>query len=405
MASTFTYKARDKQGKLITGALEGDNQMAVSAKLKQMGYIVIHISEKAESSSFSQILKRFKQVKSTEITVFSRQFATMINAGLSLTKCLAILTEQTENEVLSEVIDKVRKDVEGGNSLSDALAKYPKVFHGIFINMVKAGEAGGVLDDVLLRVADHYEREGNLHRKIKSAMAYPMAVFSFSVVLMFVMITFVVPIFKGMFDQMGAQLPLPTMVLLSISNFVQNFWYLVIVGAIGVIYAIKKFINTERGRFLSDSLKLKLPVFGELTKKIAISKFSRTLGTLLSSGVPILGALDIVADTSGNAIIARDIKEAGVSIKEGETISKPLSKSKVFPPMVVQMIAVGEETGVLDGMLQKIADFYDEEVSATVDTMTSLIEPFMLLGIGLMIGGMLIALYMPMFQVVLLMGE
>ena len=405
MASTFTYKVRDKQGKLLTGVLEGDNQVGVSTKLRQMGYIVINITEKAESPTVGQAFQRFKKVKSNEITIFSRQFATMINAGLSLTKCLAILGEQTENKTFSSVINKVRKDVEGGSALSEALSRHPKVFQDLFINMVKAGETGGVLDDVLLRVADHFEREARLRREIKAAMAYPLAVFSFSIILMFAMITFVVPVFKGMFDSMGATLPLPTLILLNISNFVRGFWYLVIAGTVGTIYGIKRFINTERGRFLFDSLKLKLPVFGQLAMKVSISKFSRTLGTLLSSGVPILSALDIVADTSGNVIIARDVKSAGVSIKEGETIAKPLSGSKVFPPMVVQMISVGEETGVLDGMLQKIADFYDDEVSGMVKTLTSLIEPFMILGIGLMIGAMLIALYLPMFQVVLLMGE
>ncbi len=405
MASTFTYKVRNKQGKLLTGVLEGDSKTTVAAKLKQMGFVVIGISEKAESPTLSEVFQRFKKVKLKEITVFSRQFATMVNAGLSLTKCLAILEEQTENKKFSKTIDQVRKDVEGGSALSEALSKHPQVFQNLFINMIRAGEVGGVLDEVLLRLADYYESEAGLHRKIKSAMAYPSAVFAFAIILLLVMITFIVPIFQKMFEDLGGDLPLPTQILVNISGFVRGYWYLIIAGIIGIVFAVKSFAQTERGHNLIDLMKLKLPIFGELTTKISISKFSRTLGTLLASGVPILTAFNIVADTSGNAIIADEIKAASVSIKEGETIAKPLSGSKVFPPMVVQMISVGEETGALDGMLQKIADFYDEEVSAMVDALTSLIEPIMLVGIGLVVGSMLISLYLPMFQVVLLMGE
>ncbi|HDP70695.1 MAG TPA: type II secretion system F family protein [Actinobacteria bacterium] len=385
--------------------LEGDNQATVATKLKQMGFVVINITEKAASPTLSETFQRLSKVKLKDIAIFSRQFATMINAGLSLTKCLAILTEQTQNKNLSRVIDQVRKDVEGGSALSEALSKHPKIFQNLFVSMVKAGETGGVLDEVLLRVADHYEREGNLRRKIKSAMAYPMAVFAFAILLMFAMITFIVPVFEKMFENIGGELPLPTQILVNMSKFTRSYWYLVFAVIAGMMYAAKSFIKTEKGLEIVDSLKLKIPVFGELTMKLSISKFSRTLGTLLASGVPILSSLDIVAETSGNVIIARDVKSAGVSIKEGETISAPLSESKVFPPMVVQMISVGEETGVLDGMLQKIADFYDEEVTSTVNTLTSLIEPFMILGIGLLVGAMLVSLYLPMFQVILLMGK
>jgi len=405
VVSTFTYKVKDKQGKLLTGMLEGDNQATVATKLKQMGFVVINITEKAASPTLSETFQRLSKVKLKDIAIFSRQFATMINAGLSLTKCLAILTEQTQNKNLSRVIDQVRKDVEGGSALSEALSKHPKIFQNLFVSMVKAGETGGVLDEVLLRVADHYEREGNLRRKIKSAMAYPMAVFAFAILLMFAMITFIVPVFEKMFENIGGELPLPTQILVNMSKFTRSYWYLVFAVIAGMMYAAKSFIKTEKGLEIVDSLKLKIPVFGELTMKLSISKFSRTLGTLLASGVPILSSLDIVAETSGNVIIARDVKSAGVSIKEGETISAPLSESKVFPPMVVQMISVGEETGVLDGMLQKIADFYDEEVTSTVNTLTSLIEPFMILGIGLLVGAMLVSLYLPMFQVILLMGK
>ncbi len=401
MPATFVYKVRDRTGKIISGAIEADSQIAVASKLRSMGYIVVNISEKKEGLSFSLPVKR--KVKAKDLTVFARQFATMINSGVSITKSLSILADQTESQALANIVLQLQKDVEGGLSLSEALSKHSKIFPPLFINMVRAGEAGGVLDEVLLRIAEHFEKEQGLKSRIKSALAYPVAIFSFSVVLVFIMITFIVPIFVGMFATLGGELPLPTKILLAMSNFIRGIGGLFLLGGvIGFIFGYRSFTATEKGRFLVDKVKLHLPVFGSLTQKMAIAKFTRTFGTLISSGVPILQALDIVADTAENAVVTKSVREARASIKEGETISAPLSSSGVFPPMVVQMIAVGEETGALDSMLKKIADFYDEEVSSTVDTLTSLIEPFMMLFLGLTIGGIVISLYMPMFKVVTL---
>ncbi len=396
MASTFMYKVKDHTGKIVTGAIEADNQGAVSAKLRSMGYIVLDIGEKKEAFSFS--FKGFRK------RVFSRQFATMINSGVAITRALSILSEQTENPMLGTVIGQLQKDVEGGLSLSEALAKQSAIFPPIFVNMARAGEAGGVLDEVLIRIADHFEREQTLRSRVKSSLSYPVALFSFSVLLVFVMITFIVPVFVNMFDTLGGELPLPTKMLLMASNFIRGQWYILLFGCAGSVYAWRTFKKRPQGRFIIDRVKLRLPVFGKLTQKISIAKFTRTLGTLVASGVPILQALDIVSETAENAVVTKAIRDARSSIKEGESISRPLSSHKVFPPMVVQMIAVGEETGALDSMLRKIADFYDEEVTAAVESLTSMLEPFMMLFMGLMIGGIVISLYMPMFNVVTLLS-
>jgi type IV pilus assembly protein PilC len=401
VAEQFVYKAKDMRGNLVTGEIEGESVNVVVTKLRQMGYVVISVNP-VSAAKREISLPFFKRIKPKDLTIFSRQFATMINAGLSLTKCLSILAEQTDNPSLRKVIGEILKDVEAGRSLSDALVKHKTVFPSIFINMVKAGEAGGVLDEVLTRIADYFENESAIRGKIKSAMAYPVAMFSFSMLITFVLITFIVPVFVKMFAQMGGVLPLPTRMLLMVSNGIRRYWFIGLPLLFGIGYSIKLFGQTERGRFGIDSFKLKIPIFGKLAQKMAISRFSRTLGTLITSGVPILQALDIVAESSGNALVARSVRKARASIKEGETIAKPLASEKTFPPMVVQMISVGEETGALDTMLQKISDFYDEEVANMVEALTSLIEPLMIVVMGLIIGGIIIALYMPMFQVITL---
>jgi type IV pilus assembly protein PilC len=341
-------------------------------------------------------------VKPKDVAIFSRQFSTMINAGLSLTKCLTILGGQTENAYLREIIGQLGKDVEAGQSLSDSLSKHPKVFPPIFVNMVRAGETGGVLDEVLNRVADHFETELALKAKIKSAMTYPIAMGVMVIVILAAMMIFVVPTFEKMFEDMGGTLPFMTQLLVNISHFVASIWGVVtlVVSVIGVV-AFRWWSNGP-GKMIWDSAKLRMPVFGSLTRKIALAKFTRTFGTLVSAGVPILSALDIVADTAGNEVVSVAVKKTRSAIKEGETIAKPLSESKVFPSMLVQMIAVGEETGALDAMLNKIADFYDEEVSTSVEGLTSLIEPLMMASLGVVVGGMVIALYLPMFQVITL---
>jgi len=404
MASTFTYKVKDKQAKVLSGSLEAESQSAVAQKLRSMGYTIISIAEKTEAPTVEELFQRFQmfqRVKSKDLAVFSRQFATMINAGLAITRCLSILAEQTTNSFLAKVITDVQKDVEAGQALSTAMAKHPKAFSTMFVSMVRAGEASGVLDQILLRIADHVQADMELKGKIKSAMAYPVVMFGITIIITFVMITFLVPIFAKMFEDMGGELPMATRILITLSDTVNSVYGILLFGAlVGAIFGFRAFKNTEKGRYIWDSFKLKLPVFGQLVSKVALARFSRTLGTLMASGTPILNALDIVSDTVGNAVVSKGVLAARASIKEGETIAKPLSQSKVFPPMVIQMINVGEETGALETMLVKVADFYEKEVANAVEAITSMIEPLLIVFLGVVVGGIIISLYLPMFQVV-----
>ena len=399
--TTFKYTVRDKNGKATSGRLEGESREAVAARLRQMNYIILDLNE----DRFAQLNKiQFgSSVKLKDVTIFARQFATMINAGLSLTKCLSILASQSESKELREVIAQLGRDVEAGQSLSEAMARHPKVFPPIFINMVRAGETGGVLDEVLLRVADHFEQEMALKARIKSAMTYPITMGVLVMLVLVAMMTFVVPTFQQMFADMGGELPLPTQILVAVSEGVRGWPGLVTVLAIvAAAVTFRRWKVTVNGKYTWDATKLRMPVIGGLVRKIALARFTRTFGTLVSAGVPILSALDIVADTSGNEVVARAVKNVRAAIKEGETIAKPLSEAPVFPSMAVQMIAVGEETGALDAMLNKIAEFYEEEVATAVDGLTSLIEPLMMASLGLVVGGIIVALYMPMFQVITL---
>lgn len=397
---SYSYVVRDRQGKILSGVAEGDDQNTVVAKLKRAGYVITKVSQKGQSISLGQAFQGLKRVKTRDLAVFSRQFATMIHAGLPLTKCLSILVQQTSNQGFKKIIEQVQGDIEGGQPLSSALGRHPKVFSGLFVSMIRAGETGGILDEVLMRLADHLEKEVALRSKIKSSTTYPILMFGFAVIIVFFMVTFIVPIFASMFQNLGGTLPTPTRVLMMASGAMRNYWYLVFAAIGGAIYAFKRFISTTGGRYWFDRTKLKLPVVGKLIQKTVIARFTRTLGTLINSGVPILGALEIVGSTSGNAVVSKATQEVRSSIKEGETIAKPLEESGVFPPMVVQMIAVGEETGALDVILQKVADFYDEEVAAAVDGLTSVIEPIMIVFIGLVIGGILMSLYLPMFNLI-----
>ncbi|MDA3937344.1 MAG: type II secretion system F family protein [Actinomycetota bacterium] len=397
---TYNYSVRDKAGKIITGKLDGDSRDAVGAKLRQMGYIILELDQQSGLASLGNITFG-TGVKPKDITIFARQFSTMINAGLSLTKCLSILADQTESDGLRDVIQKVGKDVESGQSLSDSMSRHPKIFPPIFVNMVRAGETGGVLDEVLNRVADHFENDAELKAKIKSAMTYPIVMLGLVLFILVAMMIFVVPTFEKMFADMGGVLPLPTQILVNLSNFVAGIGgFFTAFAAVAIYMLFKWWVGRPSGRLIWDRIKLKMPIFGALTSKFALAKFTRTFGTLVQAGVPILSALDIVADTAGNEVVAQEVKKARSAIKEGETIAKPLSESSVFPSMLVQMIAVGEETGALDAMLNKIADFYDTEVSTAVDGLTSLIEPLMMASLGVIVGGMVIALYMPMFNVI-----
>ena len=400
--ATFNYSVRDKSGRIVKGAVDGESRDAVSAKLREMGYIILEVNQQGGFAALSNI-SFGTGVKTKDVVIFARQFATMINAGLSLTKCLSILAQQTESVGLRNVIQQVAKDVESGQSLSDSMSRHPKIFPPIFVNMVRAGETGGVLDEVLVRVADHFEAEAALKGKIKSAMTYPVAMGALVLIVLAAMMVFVVPTFEGMFNDMGGTLPAPTQLLVDISAFVSSIrGVIALVIVVALSFAFKAWVKTVSGRYVWDGVKLRMPVFGTMVQKIALAKFTRTFGTLIAAGVPILSALDIVADTAGNEVVAKAVKGARSAIKEGETIAKPLSESSIFPSMLVQMIAVGEETGALDAMLNKIADFYDEEVSTAVEGLTSIIEPIMMATLGVIVGGMVIALYMPMFQVITL---
>jgi type IV pilus assembly protein PilC len=400
MASTFQYRVRDRQGKLITGSLEADNERLVLSKLQEMGYTPVSVAEKKEGLGRRELSFRPGFVPLKELAVFSRQFATMVNSGLPILKALAILADQTENKTLAKVLGEVRLDVERGSSLSQAMAKHPKVFQNLFIAMIRAGETGGVLDSVLLRLADNMEREVELRQRVKSAMTYPIVVLAMVSLILVAMLLFIVPQFKNIYASLNGTLPLPTRILLFVSEVFRKWWWVWGLCTIGFIIAFKRYKKTPAGRAQIDAMKLKVPVFGGLFHKTALSRFASTLSILLRSGVPILQSLDIVSETVNNRVISRAIVDVQGSVKEGESIARPLAKHAVFPPMVVQMLAVGEETGAVDTMLEKVAQFYDNEVTATVDALTSLIEPLMIAVIGGCVGMAVIALYLPMFNVI-----
>jgi type IV pilus assembly protein PilC len=369
------------------------------AKLREMGLTPIEV-KKANTGLKMEINLRPGRVKLKHLAVFSRQFATMVNSGLPILRALSILSEQTESKELGKVLLQVRVDVEQGASLSGAMSKHPKSFSELFVAMIRSGETGGVLDNVLLRLADNIEREVDLRRKIKSAMTYPIAVVALVVLLMSAMLLFVVPQFESIYEQLGGTLPLPTRILLGMSRGVRTYWWIVIALAVGAGFGFRRFKSTPQGRAILDSIKLKTPIFGSLFHKTALARFSSTLGMLLRSGVPILQAMDIVVDTVNNQVIAKAVRDVQGSVREGESIAKPLARHAVFPPMVVQMLAVGEETGAVDTMLDKVAEFYNSEVSAAVESLTSLIEPALIAVIGGAVGAAVIALYMPMFGII-----
>jgi len=398
MADTFQYKVRDRAGNVTTGSLIADSEALVLARLREQGFTPLDIQRKKKS--IGQIEFGGKKVKLKQIAVFSRQFATMVNSGLPILRALGILADQTENKELSRVLGESRLDVEQGASLSGALGKHDHVFNNLYISMVRSGETGGSLDTTLLRLAAMIEREVQLRGKIKSAMTYPVAVVALVVLIMSAMLLFVVPQFEGIYGQLGGTLPLPTRALLTLSDAFKSYWYIVVLGVIAARFFFRRWKRTENGRQAVDALKLRAPVFGSLFHKTALSRFSSTLAMLLRSGVPILQALEIVSDTVNNKVIGRAITDVQLSVRDGESVAKPLTKYSVFPPMVVQMISVGEETGQVDTMLEKIAQFYDQEVEAAVDALTSLIEPILIAVIGGCVGAAVVALYMPMFNII-----
>ena len=398
--TTFAYSVRDRGGKLISGTLEAESQAAVANRLKGMGYSPVSINE-----SNVGLKKEIKlpslgsKVKLKDLAVFSRQFATMVNSGLSLLRALSILTEQTENQFLAGVIGEVRNDVETGVALSVAMAKHPKVFPPLMVNLTKAGEVGGFLDSVMLQVAANYEAEVKLRGKIKAAMTYPTVVFCIAILAVTGMLLFIVPTFAKLFSTLGGTLPAPTRVLVMLSHLLKFGFPFIIVFLVGFVVVWSRVKHTEQVRNFVDPLKLKLPVFGNLFQKVALARFARNLGTMMHSGVPILQSLEIVSETTGNVVLGRAVRDVQDSVRQGEALAAPLKNHPVFPPMVVQMMAVGEDTGALDTMLHKISEFYDQEVESTTEALTALIEPLMIAFLGGIIGSMIIALYMPIFKI------
>ncbi|ROS30696.1 type II secretion system F family protein [Cellulomonas sp. PhB150] len=405
-SKTYEYAVRDRAGKIVKGRVDAPNQAAVANRLKEMGLAAVSISEVTNSGLQKEITfgGLGEKVGLKDLAVMSRQMATMISAGLSLLRTLSILAEQTESKPLAKVLGQVRGDIEVGGALSAALAKHKETFPPLMINIIRAGEVGGFLEKALESVADNYEAEVKLRGKIKSAMAYPVVVFCIAILAVAVMLIFIVPVFKNMFEGLGGTLPLPTLILVWLSSIMKWLAPLLIVA--GIVFASwwRKHKNDDGVRRRLDPWKLKVPVFGNLFRKIAIARFSRNFGTMMGSGVPLLQALDIVGQVSGNWVIEAAIKDVQDSVRRGESLSGPLTKHDVFPAMVTQMIAVGEDSGALETMLEKISEFYDQEVEATTEQLTSLIEPIMILFIGVIVGGMIVALYLPIFNIFNLIG-
>jgi type IV pilus assembly protein PilC len=399
MPQTYNYKVRDRTGSLVTGQLVGDSETLVLQRLREMGMTPVEVKQ-AGTGLKMEINLRPGRVKLKTIAVFCRQFATMVNSGLPILRAISILADQTDNRELERVLVQARTDVEQGSSLSAALAKHPKAFNNLFISMIKAGETGGVLDDVLLSLADQIEKEVELRRQIKSAMTYPVVVVALVMLILGAMLLFVVPQFETIYTDLGGTLPLPTRILLTVSDAFRSYWYMVLLAAGVGTFLLRRYKRTDAGRARVDAAKIRVPVFGPLFRKVALARFASTLGMLLRAGVPILQALDNVKETVNNRIIADALDDVKTSVREGESIARPLGKHKVFPPMVVQMMAVGEETGAVDTMLDKVAQFYNNEVTATVDALTSLIEPLLIAVIGGAVGAAVVALYMPMFSII-----
>lgn len=397
----YDYSVRDNQGKIQKGSIEAPSEAAVAGRLRDMGLAPVSISEVKTGGLSAEIkIPGFTdRIGLKDVAIMSRQLATMISSGLSLLRALTILTEQTENKALAKVIGTVRSDVEAGVSLSAAMAKHDKAFPPLMINMVRAGEVGGFLDSVLESVAHNFEEEVKLRGKIKSAMTYPVVVFCIAIVAVIGMLLFIVPVFVQMFANLGGTLPLPTQILVGLSNVVKFGFVPIVITIFALVYLYRKYRHTLGFRQRVEPIYLKLPVFGQLTRKIAVSRFTRNLGAMIRAGVPILQSLDIVGEASGNIVIENAAKDVRESVRTGHSLAGPLADHPVFPPMVVQMMAVGEDTGALDDMLDKIADFYDQEVEATTEALTSLIEPLMIAVLGSIIGGMIVALYMPIFKV------
>ncbi|MBI4395842.1 MAG: type II secretion system F family protein [Elusimicrobia bacterium] len=403
----FAYKARAAGGAVTEGVFDAPDQRTAIEKLRGQKLVVLEINEKAPG--LLEALKPYNpfkpRVNSKDIVLFSRQLATLVSAGVALVSGLNILQEQIESPPFRIVVNKVKEDIEAGLSIADAMKKHPQAFSDLYVAMIRAGEVGGILDSILERLSAYLESTEELKHKVKGAMMYPLVVCTIAGGVTVFLLVGVIPTFKEIFAGFGAELPLPTRIVIGISEALQTYWYAFLGGPVGLLFGLKKWIKTENGGRIFDTNVLKLPLFGPLLRKVAVAKFTRTLGTLVRSGVPILQAMETVAQTSGNKVIEMAIMDARESIREGERISEPLKKSGVFPPMVVQMIAVGEETGNLDVMLTKIADFYDQEVDVSVKSLTSMIEPIVIVIMGVVIGGIVIAMFIPMFELGQLAGK
>jgi type IV pilus assembly protein PilC len=392
---TYTYTARAVNGELKTATIDAPSREEVVAQLRRQRMSVVKVDEEAAKKS-----KTKGSIKMRDIVIFTRQFSTMINAGLPLVQALDILAKQTEKKTLSEVTRAVVFDVESGHTVADALAKHPNAFSDLYVNMVAAGEAGGILDTILMRLATFMEKNDALIRKVKGAMIYPGVIMSVAAIAIAVLLIFVIPVFESMFGSVGLALPLPTRIVIGMSRFLKGYWWLIGASMGGFVFMLKRYYASPSGKLTIDKLLLKMPVLGDVLRKSAVSRFTRTLGTLISSGVSILDGLEITAKTAGNRVIQDAIMASRASIAGGDTIAAPLQKSAVFPPMVISMIAVGEQTGGLDEMLSKIADFYDEEVDAAVSGLLSLLEPVMIVFLGVVVGGMVVAMYLPIFDMI-----
>jgi type IV pilus assembly protein PilC len=403
MATTYLWKGRSPNGELLSGEYQTESKDELVSYLRKRKIIITSVREKSAQLAFRLPGKNRVSVK--DIGVFTRQFATMINAGLPMVQCLDILSQQTEKEFFRASISRIMTDVEGGSTLGEAMGRHPKIFNQLYVNMVEAGEAGGILDVILVRLATFLEKLDALQRKVKSALTYPAVVAVVAIGATCFMLIFIIPTFAKMFTDFGGELPLPTKIVIGISDFLRSFWWAMAASIAGAVVAFQRYYKTENGRLTIDRLMLKVPVLGMVIRKGSVARFTRTLGTLISSGVPILQGLEITARTAGNRVVEKAVLATRESISQGNTISEPLKECGVFPPMVTQMIAVGEQTGALDEMLEKIATFYDSEVDTAVDSLTAIIEPVMIVIMGVVVGGMLIAMYLPMFKLVTIVGQ
>ncbi|NLC71695.1 MAG: type II secretion system F family protein [Desulfuromonadaceae bacterium] len=396
----YAWVGKNRSGQVQKGEMEAPNQGTVLAQLRKAGVLPSEVKERGKGFDMQIKIPGLKpKVTTKDMVVFTRQFSTMIDAGLPLVQCLEILARQQDNRTFKEILVNVKENVESGATFADSLKKHPKVFDDLYVNLVAAGEVGGILDTILNRLAAYIEKALKLRKKVKSAMTYPSTIVGIAILVIAVIMIFVIPAFEKLFADFGSALPAPTQIVINLSRFIKDYIFVILGAVVGFVFLVKYLYRTKKGREKFDTWSLRLPIFGILIRKVAVAKFSRTLGTMLSSGVPILDALEIVAKTAGNSVVEKAIYNVRDSISEGKTIAEPLEKSGVFPPMVCQMVAVGEQSGSIDTMLNKIADFYDDEVDDAVGNLTAMMEPLLMLFLGVTVGGLVIAMYLPIFKI------